>query len=120
MFYDELTAVGNAPADLRDRKYNRVLYWPTILAVFWFVCLIRMDDLISDLIGFVGWILSAAASLIPCGISLGEREWRRAISTLILPISLLVVVLNYHALMRVGDHLHIRLHNCDYSEPPCF
>jgi hypothetical protein len=105
---------------MRDRKYNRVLYWPTALAIFWFWWLIREDDLISDLAGFAGWTLSAAISLVPCIISLGEREWRRAISALILPLSLIVFTLNYYALMRFGDYLHIRLHNCDYSEPPCF
>lgn len=105
---------------MRDRKYNRVLYWPTALAIFWFVWLLRMDDLINDLVVFVGWFLSASISLVPGLIALGEREWRRAISAFILPLSFLVVALNYHSVMRFGDYLHFRLHNCDYSEPPCF
>jgi hypothetical protein len=105
---------------MRGGKYNRVLYWPAVLAVFWLWWLIRQDDLISDLVGFAGWTLSATVGIGTCTIALAEREWRRAISALILPLSLIVVTLNYHALMRFGDYLHIRLHNCDYSDPPCF
>ena len=111
-----LSTVG----DMRDRKYNRVLYWPTVLAVFWFVWLLRMDDVITDLTGFAGWVVSAYISLLLGVIALTGRAWRRAISAFILPLSLVVVIFNYQALMRFGDYLHFRLHNCDYSDPPCF
>lgn len=121
MFYPlEMVYFLRATRDMRDHKYNRVLYWPTALAVFWFVWLLRMDEVISDLIGFAGWVVSAYISLVLGLFASSERAWRRAVSAFILPLSLIVVIFNYQALMRFGDYLHFRLHNCDYSDPPCF
>lgn len=105
---------------MRGGKYNRVLYWPTVVAVFWCLWLVRTDDLIGGLLGFAAWVVFATISVGTCIIALAEREWRRAISASILPLSLIVFVLNYGVLTRFADHLHFRMHNCDYSDPPCY
>lgn len=89
---------------MRGREHNRFLYWPAALSAFWFVLVIRDNDLdVWTISIFAAWLVSAALGLILCLISLGEREWRRSISTLILPLGLLFTAVNYHS--RAFDYV---------------
>jgi hypothetical protein len=94
----KLTLSVGAARDMRVREHNRFLYWPAVLSAFWFALVIRDNDLdVRTISIFAAWFVSAAFSLILCLISLGEREWRRSISTLILPLGLVFTFVNYHS-----------------------
>jgi hypothetical protein len=101
-----------------------VLYWPAVLASFWFVLLMRHGDLGPGFDGgaafvFFGWLVSAGAGVVSCIGSLAEGSWRRVISTLILPLSVLIAAFNYQAVMRLGEYLHLRANGGGpYSDLP--
>jgi hypothetical protein len=78
---------------------DRVLYWPTVLAVFWSAAFINyihgpgepgigsMPPLIV-----VGWLMSAGVAVMISFAWIYQRAWRRLLSTLILPLSILVLI----------------------------
>jgi hypothetical protein len=75
---------------------DRILYWPTVLAVVWATLLMTHDfepglDFAPFII-LLCWLISAGAGVIACISAISERAWRRLLSAAVLPLSVLVVV----------------------------
>jgi hypothetical protein len=75
---------------------DRILLWPTMLAVLWSWLIFTHDygpglDLAPFAI-LLCWLISAGAGVIACISAICERAWRRLLSAAILPLSVLVVV----------------------------
>jgi|SRR5580692_6668349 carbon starvation protein CstA len=78
---------------------DRVLYWPMVLALIWFVLsLLGAADLQEGemapgpLFTFALPLLSAGIALMVCAVWIFHRTWRRLLSTLILPISVVLII----------------------------
>jgi hypothetical protein len=101
--------------EMMDRRADRVLYWPIVLAVTWsavLVFVVRAPEAWS----FPGlftlyllWPLSALAAFIAALVWLRDRAWRRMWSALVLPLATFVVYLNgdlvAQAAMRLAGNL---------------
>jgi hypothetical protein len=76
---------------------DRILYWPTILTVIWAALLATHDydgpglDLAPFAI-LLCWLISAGAGVIACISAICARAWRRLLSAVVLPLSVLVMV----------------------------
>jgi hypothetical protein len=80
---------------------DRFLYWPLILVIVW-VTLSGFE--FSELYGLLGWLWSASIAAMFCIASIFQRAWRRLLSTMILPLSVLV----YLGLPgMVGNYVHL-------------
>jgi hypothetical protein len=79
---------------------DRILYWPTILAAFWWWAFAnpldpgpREGDLIAGpALIFFGPLLSAAVAVALCIFWISQRAWRRVLSTMILPLSVVLII----------------------------
>jgi hypothetical protein len=76
---------------------DRVLYWPTALAVFWFLLSAPRSSEPGDLIPgpfltVVCPLMSAFIAALLCVGWIYQRAWRRLLSTLILPLSVILMV----------------------------
>jgi carbon starvation protein CstA len=78
---------------------DRILYWPTILAVV--CCLLSLmgaGELLEGEVGpgrlftFALPLLIAGVALMVCTVWIFHRTWRRLLSTLILPISVVLTI----------------------------
>ncbi len=78
---------------------DRVLYWPTVLAVFWPAVFINyvqgpgepgIDP--GPLFIIVGWLMSAGIAVMISFAWIYQRAWRRLLSTMILPLSVFVLI----------------------------
>jgi hypothetical protein len=84
-------------ADVQGVGNDRILYWPTVLAVFWSWLFITYDrggpglDF-APLEILLCWLISAGAGVIACISAISERAWQRLLSAMVLPLSVLVVV----------------------------
>lgn len=84
-------------ADVQGVGNDRILYWPTVLAVFLSWLFITYDrggpglDL-APLEILLCWLISAGAGVIACISAISERAWRRLLSAMVLPLSVIVVV----------------------------
>lgn len=110
---------ANAPKD-------RFTIWPSVLACGFPAILIILWCLPFDLI-FIGgpllfgaWALSALVVLGMAIFSAKERNWRQAVSFLILPVVTTVVVSNFSAVsslaMEGGERIHFQLMRSKYVE----
>jgi hypothetical protein len=75
---------------------DRFLYWPIVLAVVWATLLMTHDyepglDFAPFII-LLCWLISAGAGVIACISAISGRAWRRLLSAMVLPLSVLVVV----------------------------
>jgi hypothetical protein len=76
---------------------DRVLYWPTVLAVFWSTLFITHDrggpglDFAPILIS-LGWLMSAGIVAMISFAWIYQRAWRRVLSAMILPLSVVLLV----------------------------
>jgi hypothetical protein len=75
---------------------DRILYWPTVLAAVWATLLITHDYQpgldFAPFIILLCWLISAGAGVIACISAISERAWRRLLSAMVLPLSVIVVV----------------------------
>jgi hypothetical protein len=76
---------------------DRILYWPTVLAVFWFLLSARRSSGPGDMIPgpfltIVCPLMSAFIAALLCVGWIYQRAWRRLLSTLILPLSVILMV----------------------------
>jgi hypothetical protein len=76
---------------------DRVLYWPTMLAVGWFLLFIwsnasKPDSLYLETpFVFLYWLISAGVGVVACIAWICERSWLRFASTTVLPLSVIVM-----------------------------
>jgi hypothetical protein len=79
---------------------DRILYWPTILAAFWWWAFAnpfdpgpREGDLIAGpAIILLGPLLSVAVAITLCIVWAMQRAWRRVLSAMILPLSVILMI----------------------------
>jgi len=81
------------------RVKDRILYWPTLLAVFWSAVLINyvhgpgepgIDS--TPFLIIVGWLISAGIALMTSFVWIYQRAWRRLVSTMVLPLSVFILI----------------------------
>jgi hypothetical protein len=110
--------------DMQGVSEDRILYWPTILAVagpavvvlIWFA-IVLADSPISSLFGWLLLFLIAAAwafagvgtFVVACLELFLQRAWRRALSSLVLPLAVLVAGLNFENIWNAQDSAHFFL-----------
>jgi hypothetical protein len=88
--------MSSASGDQILPSKDRILYWPTVLTAVWATLLITHDyepglDFAPFII-LLRWLISAGAGVIACISAISERAWRRLLSAMVLPLSVLVVV----------------------------
>jgi hypothetical protein len=94
-FTDMSTSLNMATA-----RTDRILYWPVGLAALWFSLFVWSDafglgsEYFSPQFIFLYWLVSAGAGVIACIAWICQRAWRRLLSTMILPVSVLVAGFN--------------------------
>jgi hypothetical protein len=78
---------------------DRILYWPTILAVFWFLlALVGSSDpgegqmVPGPFLTIVCPVMSAFVAGLLCVGWIYQRAWWRLLSTMILPLSVILMV----------------------------
>jgi hypothetical protein len=78
---------------------DRILYWPTILAVFWFLlALVGSSDpgegqmVPGPFLTIVCPVMSAFIAVLLCVGCIYGRAWRRLLSTMILPLSVILLI----------------------------
>jgi hypothetical protein len=76
---------------------DRILYWPTVLAVFWLLLSAPRSSGPGDLIPepfltLVCPVMSAFIAGLLCVGWIYQRAWRRLLSTMILPLSVVLMV----------------------------
>jgi carbon starvation protein CstA len=78
---------------------DRILYWPTVLAIVWFILASAGSSDpgegqmgIGPLFTFGLPLVSAGIALMVCVVWISHRTWRRLLSTLILPISVVLII----------------------------
>ena len=83
---------------MSEATADRLLYWPIVLSITWPVAFFLVWSGLFDLFGFLGpymvlmlWLSSAVAAVIMAIAWIGERTWRRVLSTMILPLSAFVI-----------------------------
>jgi hypothetical protein len=103
---------------------DRILYWPTILAVagpavvvlIWY-SIVLTDSPISSLFGWLllflimaVWALAGVGTFIVACLELFlQRAWRRALSGLVLSLAVLVAGLNLETIWNAQDYAHFLL-----------
>lgn len=83
---------------MSEATTDQPLYLPIALAVAWPVTFFLVWAGLVDLFGFLGpylvlmlWLTSAVACFIMAFVVIEKKAWRRRLSTLILPLSALVI-----------------------------
>jgi hypothetical protein len=96
---------------------DRILYWPAILAVafpiacvlVWIGRLILPPMVASAILTL--WAGTIVLAVTLCAVWLYEQAWRRLVSTLVLPISVIAVILYldfaWPGGQRAGDYIHL-------------
>jgi len=81
------------------RIKDRIVYWPTILAIFWFILASAGSSdpgegqmVPGQFLTVVCPVMSAFIAVLLCIGHIYERAWRRLLSTLVLPISVAPIV----------------------------
>jgi hypothetical protein len=101
---DEFGKVGNksdmqaASDDQIIPIKDRFLYWPAVLAVFWSWLFITYDRAgpgldFTPLLIILGWLMSAGVAAMISFAWIYQRAWRRVLSAMILPLSVILMVL---------------------------
>jgi hypothetical protein len=78
---------------------DRILYWPTMLAIFWFLlALVGSSNpgegqmVPGPFITIVCPVMSAFVAGLLCVGWIYQRAWRRLLSTMILPLSVMLMI----------------------------
>jgi hypothetical protein len=101
-------------------RTDRILYWPTALAVACFVLLVwsgafGLGSMYLDRpFILLYWLIAGGAGVIACIAWVCERAWRRLLSTMILPLSVLVAGFNLQSVWRVEKHVEFYLMHPGY------
>jgi hypothetical protein len=100
-----LTDVSNS-VDMAAARIDRILFWPVGLAAIWFSLFIWSDafglgsQYLSPPFIFLYWLVSAGAGVMACIAWICQRAWRRLLSTVILPVSVLLAGFNLPLVWR--------------------
>jgi hypothetical protein len=110
--------------DMQGASEDRILYWPTILAVagpavvvlIW-LSIVLADGPISSLFGWLllflimaVWAFAGVGTFVVACLELFlKRAWRRALSSLVLPLAVLVAGLNFETIWNAQDYGHFLL-----------
>lgn len=92
-------------------RTDRILYWPAVLSAGWFLLFLWShafglgSEYVSPPFIFLYWLISAGAGVIACVAWICERFWRRLLSTLILPVSILLAGFNLTSVWRAEQYL---------------
>ncbi len=106
----EFTDVSNS-VDMAVARTDRILFWPVGLAVVWFSLFIWSDafglgsEYLSPPLIFLYWLISAGAGVLACIAWICQRAWRRLLSTVILPASVLLAGFNLPLVWRAEKYL---------------
>jgi hypothetical protein len=78
-------------------RADRIVYWPALLAVFWFLNSAATPTVPGDWLAgpFFTVVCPVMSAFIAVLLGVGyicERAWRRLVSTLILPISVVLII----------------------------
>ena len=103
---------------MTDAETDRFLYWPIILTVVWpAIFIITWSGPFALIILFVPvlililWLASGVFAIVTCVAWIHKRSWRRLLSTLVLPLSVLVAGLNPAFVWQTGriggDYIHL-------------
>jgi hypothetical protein len=103
---------------VKNQDQDRFLYWPLILTVIWPAIFVLtwagpfvLVVLFVPALILILWLASGVFALITCVAWVRERSWRRLVSSLILPLSVLVAALNpafvWQAGRTGGDYVHL-------------
>jgi vacuolar-type H+-ATPase subunit I/STV1 len=77
---------------------DRTLYWPTILGIFWFLLALSASSdpgegqMVPGPFLTAGPVMSAFIAALLCVGWIYQRTWRRLLSTMILPLSVILMV----------------------------
>jgi len=102
-------------------RNDRILFWPTALAVACFTLFVG-----SDVFGLaflyldrpfilLYWLIAAGAGVIACMAWVCERAWRRLLSTMVLPLSILVAGFNLQSVWRVEKFVEFHFTHPGYD-----
>jgi hypothetical protein len=97
--------------NLPAARTDRILYWPVGLAALWFSLFVWSDasglgsEYLSPPFIFLYWLVSAGAGVIACIAWICQRSWRRLLSTVILPISVLLAGFNLPLVWRAERYV---------------
>jgi hypothetical protein len=108
--------------DMAAARTDLILYWPTLLTVAWLTLLVWPDTFILSWLYLdspfvlLYWLISAGVGVIACIAWVCERAWRRLLSTMILPLSILAVGFNLESVWRAKHYvdLHV-MHSSDHG-----
>jgi carbon starvation protein CstA len=91
--------VGMASDENIPEIKDRILYWPSLLALVWLMFSLIADSdpgegmmVPGPLFTFGLPLLSAGIALMICTVWVFHRTWRRLLSTLILPVSVILII----------------------------
>jgi hypothetical protein len=78
-------------------RADRIGYWPALLSVFWFINsaatpTVPGDWLAGPFFTVACPVMSAFIAVLLCVGYIYERAWRRLLSTMILPLSVMLLV----------------------------
>jgi len=88
-------------------RTDRILYWPAGLAVAWFVLFVWSDSFglawvyLDRPFVLLYWLISAGAGVLACIAWICERAWRRLLSTIILPLSVMIAGFNLESIWHL-------------------
>jgi hypothetical protein len=78
---------------------DRIVYWPTILSIFWFILASAASSdpgegqmVPGPFLTVICPVMSAFIAVLLCIGYIYERAWRRLLSTLVLPISVALII----------------------------
>jgi hypothetical protein len=94
--------ISNTPDSTSDGRggavrADRIVYWPALLAVVWLLNSAATPTQPGDLLAGPFFtiacpVMSAFIALLLCVGYIYERAWRRLLSTLILPVSVVLII----------------------------
>lgn len=105
---------------MTPERRDRILYWPTALAIAWLVLFSVPDSLnlaavyLDRPFVLFYWLISAGAGVIACIAWMCERQWRRLLSTIVLPLSVLVAGFNLQSIWQLERYIELHLMHPTY------
>lgn len=97
--------------NMSPARRDRILYWPTALAVACFVLFTWPDALglgfpyLDSPFILLYWLIAAGAGVIACMAWVCERAWRRLLSTMILRLSVIAAGFNLQSVWRLKQYI---------------
>lgn len=94
---------------MQDAHNDRILYWPFVLAIVWPLAFAVVGSGSFLVMAFgapivlMGWLISGVAAVLISAVWIYERTWLRLLSTLVLPLALVVAGYNLEFIWRTGQ-----------------